>query len=72
MPIFANLLTLVGTIIKNPLYIKFFYLAATVSNTIFMFIIHSYFGFGINLVILTIGIVGIINHIKTTKKFSKC
>lgn len=72
MPIIANLSTLIGTTTKNSLFVKLFYLTSTILNTIFMFIIHSYFGFATNLVIVTVGTVGIINHIRTLKKFSRC
>ena len=68
LPICATTFNLVGTILNKTLTVKLFYFFGTVLNTIFMFIITSYFGFGINIAILIVGAVGIINHLRFTKK----
>ena len=68
MPTCASISTLIGTVLNKTLIVKFFYLASTILNTIYLFIIHSYFGFAINIGILVIGIVGIINQIRLNIK----
>ncbi|MBQ9795719.1 MAG: YgjV family protein [Clostridia bacterium] len=68
LPVIGIFLVFVGTLFKNTLLVKCFYFISTVLNTIYMFFIHSYFGFALNLVILAIAIFGIINHIRTQNK----
>lgn len=67
LSVFAILLVFVGTLFKNLVLLKLFYFASTILNTIYMFIIHSYFGFALNLVVLTVAICGIIKQIKLEK-----
>ena len=67
IPATASALTLIGSIIKKPLLVKLFYLTSTMLNTIFMFVIHSYFGFAINIGILVVAFVGIYLHLKAKK-----
>lgn len=64
----ASLLIFVGTAFKNTLHVKLFYFASTISNAVYMLIIHSYFGFATSLIILTIAIVGIVKEIKTRRE----
>ena len=68
LSVFASLLTFVGTALKNTLCVKLCYFVSTTLNAIYMFIIRSYFGFATSLIIITIAIVGIINHIKNLRK----
>lgn len=71
IPTIAVFLTFVGSGFKNTLTVKLFYFVSTVLNTIFMFIIHSYFGFGVNICILITALIGIIVQIKNLKNVSK-
>lgn len=67
MPTIAILITFIGSIFNNTLTVKLCYFVSTVMNSIFMFIIHSYFGFGVNLAILITAIVGIVMQIKNLR-----
>lgn len=70
MPTIAVLITFVGSGFKSTLTVKLFYFVSTTLNTIFMFIIHSYFGFGVNVCILIAAIIGIIKEIHLIKNKS--
>lgn len=71
MPAIAIFITFVGTVLKNTLTVKLFYFTSTILNTIYMFIIHSYFGFGVNILILITAIIGIIQQFKQQKTNKK-
>lgn len=67
LPLSASLLFFLASALKNTLAIKMVYFISTISNTIFMFIIHSYFGFGVNICILITAVVGIIKELINIK-----
>ena len=71
MPTISVLLTFVGSALKHTLTVKLFYFVSTVLNTIFMFIIASYFGFGVNIAILITAVFGIVKEIITIKNKQK-
>ena len=64
----ATLLIFVGTALTNTLAVKLFYFISTISNAIYMLILHSYFGFATSLIILTMAIIGIVKEIQTRRK----
>lgn len=68
LPLMASLLFFIATAFKNTLIVKILYFISTISNTVFMLLIHSYFGFTTNILILIVAIIGIINQIRTTKR----
>lgn len=68
VPAIAILLVFVGSLFKNLLIVKLFYFTSTSINTVFLFLVKSYFGFAVNLIILTVAIIGIISQIKLNKK----
>ena len=71
IPTISILITFIGSLIKPTLIVKLFYFTSTVMNSVFMFIIHSYFGFGVNIAILITAIIGIILQIKNVKQTKK-
>ena len=71
LSVLASLLIFTGTAIKNTFTVKLFYFVSTISNAIYMLILHSYFGFATSLIIITIAIIGIIKEIKSRRSQQK-
>ncbi len=70
-PTFGTLIYFTGTSFHKTLVIKIFYAISNISNTIFMFLIHSYFGCISNMVIVAFGIYGIVREIQIIHKAKK-
>ncbi|MBO5954426.1 MAG: YgjV family protein [Clostridia bacterium] len=70
-PTFGTIMYFTGTTFNKTLFLKIFYLISTISNTIFMYVIHSYFGCASNLLIVAFGIYGLIREIQVINNSKK-
>ena len=70
-PTFGTIMFFTGTAFHKTLVVKIFYAISNITNTIFMFLIHSYFGCVSNLVIIAFGIYGIVREIQIINNSKK-